>query len=55
VLGQIKDEMASKDFVRAIVADAKAEMLRWMFLFWTGQLAAMVGLLFAGVKMLKGG
>jgi hypothetical protein len=53
VLTQIKDEMASKDFVRATVADAKAEVLRWMFIFWTGQVAATAGIVFAGFKIWK--
>jgi len=53
VLGQIRDDMASKDFVRAIVADSKSEMLRWMFIFWSGQLAATAGIVFAGLKIWK--
>lgn len=29
------------------LADTKAELIRWMFIFWAGQLVAMVGILFA--------
>ncbi|HEY3755126.1 MAG TPA: hypothetical protein VGL42_03150 [Opitutaceae bacterium] len=35
--------------LRAEMAGAKSEMIRWMFIFWVGQAAAMVAIL----KLLK--
>ncbi len=29
------------------LAETKSELIRWMFIFWVGQLAAMLGILFA--------
>jgi len=43
-------EMATKDFVAKVVAESKADMIKWMFIFWVGQLAAMFGLLYFFLK-----
>ena len=32
------------------LANTKAEMIKWMFIFWVGQLAAMFGLLYFFIK-----
>ncbi len=32
------------------VSETKAEMIRWMFIFWVGQIGVMIGLLFAFFK-----
>jgi hypothetical protein len=29
------------------LADVKAELIRWMFIFWVGQIGALTGILFA--------
>ncbi|GIX48086.1 MAG: hypothetical protein KatS3mg131_2297 [Candidatus Tectimicrobiota bacterium] len=29
------------------IAEAKADLVRWMFLFWIGQIGALLGILFA--------
>ncbi|MBI4023953.1 MAG: hypothetical protein HY360_03170 [Verrucomicrobia bacterium] len=29
----------------AMIADTKVELLRWMFLFWVGQIAIVAGLI----------
>jgi hypothetical protein len=52
-IAEIRSEMATKDFVRAAIADAKSELLRWMFIFWAGQMAATVGIVFGAIKYLK--
>jgi len=44
------NEMATKDFVAKVVAESKAELIKWMFIFWVGQLAAMFGLLYFFLK-----
>ena len=31
------NELASKDFVHQTVAEAKSELIEWMFIFWVGQ------------------
>jgi chlorite dismutase len=43
-------EIATKDFVRMEIAEAKADIIKWMFIFWVGQLAAMFGLLYFFIK-----
>ena len=35
------------------LAETKTEILRWMFIFWTGQMAITIGLVFAGLKLVK--
>jgi hypothetical protein len=30
-------EFSSKDFVHQTVAEAKSELIKWMFTFWVGQ------------------
>jgi len=35
---------------RLAIADLRFELLKWLFLFWVGQLAAFTGVLFAIVK-----
>ena len=41
-LSSVRQEMAS---VRQEMATTRVEMLKWSFLFWVGQIAAMAGLL----------
>ena len=36
--------------LRLALSDLRFELLKWMFLFWVGQLVAFTGLLFAVVK-----
>lgn len=31
------NEFVSKDFVHQTVAEAKSELIKWMFIFWVGQ------------------
>ncbi len=33
--------------VKASISEAKADLIRWMFIFWAGQLGALLGILFA--------
>ncbi len=45
-----KDILATNDnigMVRKEIAEAKADVIKWMFIFWIGQLAATGGILFA--------
>lgn len=43
-------DIATKDFVKAEIAEAKSDTIKWMFLFWVGQLAAMFGFLYFFLK-----
>ena len=45
-----KDVLSTKEDMRELlkkIADTKADILKWMFIFWIGQLVATAGLLFA--------
>jgi hypothetical protein len=33
------------------LAETKADLMRWMFIFWVGQMAVTVGLVFAGIRL----
>jgi hypothetical protein len=52
-MSEILDQRLAAMATKVDLAETKAEILRWMFIFWSGQLVAMVGLLFAGIKVLK--
>ncbi|MDZ4071016.1 MAG: hypothetical protein U1C70_04230 [Sediminibacterium sp.] len=43
-------DIATKDFVKAEIAEAKSDTIKWMFLFWVSQLAAMFGFLYFFLK-----
>ncbi|RMD91770.1 MAG: DUF1640 domain-containing protein, partial [Calditrichaeota bacterium] len=32
------------------IAETKAEIIKWMFIFWVGQVAMIIGILFAFFK-----
>jgi hypothetical protein len=36
--------------VRREIAEAKADVVRWMFIFWAGQIGVITGILFAFFK-----
>lgn len=47
---QKKDVLATKDdigLVRKEIAEAKTDMIKWISIFWIGQLAATAGIIFA--------
>lgn len=35
------------------LAETKAELMSWMFIFWVGQMAVTVGLVFAGIRLTR--
>jgi hypothetical protein len=45
---ELKTDIAE---LRADMADLKAELMRWMFIFWAGQMAAMIGIVFTAFKL----
>ncbi|MDR0793943.1 MAG: hypothetical protein LBE82_11590 [Chitinophagaceae bacterium] len=40
-------EVATKDFVTKEIANSKADIIKWMFIFWIGQIAVLTGIIFA--------
>ena len=49
----VKDDVESSTknlATKEDLANTKAEMIKWMFIFWVGQLAAMFGLLYFFIK-----
>ncbi|HID87232.1 MAG TPA: DUF1640 domain-containing protein [Anaerolineae bacterium] len=40
---ELKEDIAG---LRVEIANARADMIRWMFIFWVGQLAAILSILF---------
>jgi len=42
-----KDDIAN---VRREIGEVKADMIKWMFIFWIGQVAAMLGILLLFLK-----
>jgi hypothetical protein len=44
-LGQLRAELKTD------MADLKSELMRWMFIFWAGQMAAMIGIVFTVFKL----
>jgi len=52
-VSEVLDQRLAAMATKADLAETKAEILRWMFVFWSGQLVAMIGLLFTGIKVLK--
>ena len=47
-IGKVRQEM-SAEFVRVRqeASESKVDLIRWMFLFWVGQVAVIFGILFA--------
>lgn len=39
--------------LRAEMVESRAEMMKWMFIFWSSQLVAIAGMLFGFVKLLR--
>ncbi|MFQ6013906.1 MAG: hypothetical protein ACE5NP_00505 [Anaerolineae bacterium] len=42
--GELREEMAG---LRVELANTRADLIRWMFIFWVGQVATILGILFA--------
>jgi len=43
-----KEDLARLD---GKVSDVKSEIIKWMFIFWIGQVAVFAGIVFAALKM----
>ncbi len=41
---------STDDKVKFYISEAKTEIVRWMFVFWVGQLAAMIGVVLLVLK-----
>lgn len=52
----MENRFATKEDIQTLrveINDLRAEMMKWMFIFWSSQLVAIAGLLFGFVKLLK--
>jgi hypothetical protein len=52
-LDQKKDVLATKEDignVRREIAEAKADTIKWMFIFWIGQIGALLGIILLFLK-----
>jgi len=46
-IASVRGEIAS---VRGELANVRADLIKWMFIFWVGQIGAIIGILFAFFK-----
>jgi hypothetical protein len=51
VLEERLPDVITKAVLRADLAELKAEIARWMFAFWVGQMAATAGIVFTAFKL----
>ena len=49
----VLDERLKHLATKAELAEMKAELLRWMFIFWLGQVAATIGIIATALKLMK--
>ncbi len=50
-IGKVNDRITKEIAgVRTDLADTRADLIKWMFIFWMGQVLALVGILFAFFK-----
>ena len=50
-IGEVKSEWITRiEEVRAEMKSDKADLIKWMFIFWVGQIGAILGILFAFFK-----
>ncbi len=48
---ELRDEMAEMNAnLLAKIAQSQADLIKWMFIFWVGQIGVLVGILFAFFK-----
>jgi hypothetical protein len=40
--------------MKALMSDVKAEMIRWMFIFWTGSVVTLAGIMIAVLRFFPG-
>ncbi len=48
-----EDKFVTKEFLKAELAEAKTEIIKWMFIFWAGHTLTVVGIVIAIIKYLK--
>ena len=46
----IDQNLATKEFVSKELSDMKFDILKWMFLFWVGQLSITIGIVLMLIK-----
>ena len=48
---EIEKNTVEIEKIRVEVASSKADTLRWMFIFWIGQIGVLSGIIFAMLKL----
>jgi len=49
-IAEDKTEVATKDFVKKEISEAKNDLVKWMFAFWLGQITVIAGILMYFLK-----
>lgn len=49
----VLDERIKHLVTKADLAESKAELMRWMFIFWLGQAAATIGIIATALKLMR--
>jgi len=49
-IAEDKAEVATKDFVKKEISEAKNDLVKWMFAFWLGQITVIAGILMYFLK-----
>ena len=46
----LKDNLVTKDFLSKELSDTKFDILKWIFIFWVGQLSITIGIVLMLIK-----
>ena len=46
----LKDHLVTKDFLSKELSDTKFDILKWLFIFWVGQLSITIGIVLMLIK-----
>lgn len=50
-IGNVEKKITeTKSDLVTLISETKAELIKWMFIFWVGQIAVILGILFAFFK-----
>ena len=49
----MENRFVTKEEFHKTIGDLRAEMMKWMFIFWSSQLVAIAGMLFGFLKLLR--
>lgn len=49
----MENRFVTKEEFQCTIGDLRAELMKWMFIFWSSQLIAMAGMLFGFLRLLR--